>query len=69
MKKYFEVPTQVRFIEENVGSNYGIAYQDHIICACCGAVIDFNDYEEGELIIDVEYDTWVDFAAEIGEEE
>ena len=44
MKKYYEKPTQVKFydIDEDrwVG---GIAYEDYILCGCCGGKIEIFD--------------------------
>lgn len=47
MKKYYEVPTQVKFydIDEDrwIG---GIAYEKIIICGCCGGYIEIFDLLE-----------------------
>lgn len=71
MKKYdyFEIPTQVKFWEGNyyVG---GIAYQDYIICGCCGLVIHINGIyesapdtlEEDPIIV---CNNWTDINSEI----
>ena len=44
MKKYYEIPTQVKFYDINeeqwIG---GIAYEDYIICGCCGGKIEICD--------------------------
>ena len=41
---YFEVPTQVKFWDPS-SINYigGIAYQDEIICGCCGGIIPIEE--------------------------
>lgn len=48
-KKFFDTPTQVAFYDcdadEYVG---GIAFEDKIICGCCGAVIDIQDLIDTE---------------------
>ena len=47
MKKFFEEPTQVAFICTNDLSEevrYGIAYQNKIICGCCGNVFELRHY-------------------------
>ena len=42
---HFDVPTQVAFYDaENEIYNGGIAYGDTIICLCCGAAVDIEDY-------------------------
>ena len=44
MRKYYEIPTQVKFYDINeeqwIG---GIAYEDYIICGCCGGKIEISD--------------------------
>lgn len=43
--RYFDDPTQVAFYDaENKIYNGGIAYGDTIICLCCGATVDIEDY-------------------------
>lgn len=64
MLKTYEKPTQVHFLEVGVGDNYGIAYERTIICGCCGGVIDFDEYDEGDLII-LEELPWVPLNEEI----
>lgn len=48
--KWFEIPTQVAFYDIDAGKFYGgIAYQNKIICGCCGGVLDIEelyDYAE-----------------------
>ena len=64
-RKSFERPTQVKFCEigtEEESIEYGIAYNDEVICACCGGV-----YELDEVEILEEYEYWVDFKYEIGD--
>ena len=53
MKKYFEVPTQVLFRqdEETMRENgarwfAGIAYHDEIICGCCGGIVEIEEVEQ-----------------------
>ena len=71
---YFEVPTQVKFWDID-GDHGGIAYQDKIICGCCGGIFDISEIyefapdtlEEDPIVI---YDNWVDISNEIcGEEQ
>lgn len=63
-RKSFERPTQVKFCEIGVEESieYGIAYNDEVICACCGCT-----YELDEIEILEEYEDWVDFKDEIGD--
>lgn len=45
--RYYDKPTQVKFYDpENDDYCAGIAYCDEIICLCCGAVFDLNEYEQ-----------------------
>ena len=72
MNKYFDVPTQVAFFDYDNQDNPryigGIAYQDKIICGCCGGLVEIADiYEftpEGITPIK-EYADWVDIDDEI----
>ena len=63
-RKSFERPTQVKFCE--IGTDdpiqYSMAYNDDVICACCGGV-----YELGEVEILEEYEYGVHFKYEIGD--
>lgn len=64
MKKFYEVPTQVKFIEsaDVVDEPHwigGIAYQDYVICGECGGIVDLEDLAD---IIEL---PWVDITAEI----
>lgn len=64
MKKFYEVPTQVKFIEsaDVVDEPHwigGIAYQDYVICGECGGIIDLEDLED---IIEL---PWVNITDEI----
>ena len=68
MKKYYDYPTQVTFIEESEVETYGqsysmcsgIAYHDFIICGCCGATIPLN-----EVLWLKEYKCWIDIMESI----
>lgn len=69
MKTYFEKPTQVMFFDEEGTRQFGIAYEDYIICGCCGGVFYIDDViadapEECKQAI-YEYDTWSNLADEI----
>ena len=60
MKTYYLTPTQVK-VEDPDGEGYitGIAYQDFIICSCCGGIFELADLnEDGLEIIDLE--EWID---------
>lgn len=63
-RKSFDKPTQVKFREigEEEYIEYGIAYREEVICACCGGIFELNEVE----ILEV-YENWVDFKDEIGE--
>lgn len=61
MKKYYEIPTQVLFYDDEwIG---GIAYKDEIICGECGKAIKI---ELDGNIIPIKPLNWVDISAEIG---
>lgn len=75
---WFNVPTQVKFIDIDIGYddtdeseiNYigGIGYQDEIICGCCGGVESLEDlYEFAPIGTEptIVYDFWVDLSEEI----
>jgi hypothetical protein len=44
---YYGTPCQVRFVDcgdpKNITKCGGIAYQDFIICGCCGAILKIDD--------------------------
>lgn len=63
MKKYFINPKQIRFYLINDNKKIelgGIAYQDFIICGCCGAIIPIDCTK----ILEV-YDNWVSLSNKI----
>lgn len=63
MKKFYEVPKQVKWFDYNEDKWIGgIAFHDFIICGCCGGVLELNEFEEKEVI---EYEDWVDIEIEI----
>ena len=73
---WFENPVQVRVfdcVEDGEPQFYnGIAFQDKVICACCGMVVDVDDiYDNADedkftgVVIEPLGD-WVDFSEEIG---
>lgn len=52
MKKFYDCPQQVLFIDEgcidggteyDVWVNEGIAFEDKIICLCCGSIIELDE--------------------------
>lgn len=65
--KFYDIPTQVMFLEEiqydsrvdfdvkDVNWTAGIAYQDGVICSCCGSIIPMED------ILHIIEMPWVDF--------
>lgn len=67
MKRYYELPTQVRWFDADdkcwIG---GIAYRNEIICGCCGSIFEFDEFEEGEV---VELGNWVNIEEEIRSED
>ena len=67
MKNFYEKPIQVAFIEKGDDAdnsvNYGIAFQETVICACCGYIFNL-----AEVVIVKEL-YWVSFKDEIKENE
>ena len=74
IKSYYSVPTMVSFIdpdseveEGTVNVIYGIAFQDYIICGCCGGVFNIEnlieDFEAMGKDFDPEFEEldWVPF--------
>ena len=48
MKPYYDVPTQIEFVDyENEEKLGGIAYHDIVICGCCGGVIPIEEMNDG----------------------
>ena len=72
---YYDIPTQVKFYDFGFESEEpywigGIAFQDVIICGCCGAVIEISDlYDEAEEIglkeDPIKILRWIDINTEI----
>lgn len=65
MKKFYDAPTQVKFIETTDATDDprwigGIAYQDYVICGECGGIIELEDISD---IIEL---PWVDITDGIG---
>lgn len=62
MTKFFEKPTQVKFLDRShnmwVG---GIACHDEIICGCCGCIFKIDEFADHEIVT---YD-WMDINEEI----
>lgn len=50
MKRYYEVPTQVRWFD-SVNKRWigGIAYKGEVICGCCGGVFELDNFKEDEV--------------------
>jgi hypothetical protein len=46
-RDYYPYPTQVKFgqrdDEGNIKDDYGIAFQEYVICLCCGYPLVLND--------------------------
>ena len=67
IKSYYEKPTMVSFFDldegENFGKIYGIAYNDVIICSCCGGVFPITEVIEMAEENDIEFEEydWVPF--------
>lgn len=64
MKNFYDVPTQVKFIEspDVVDDPHwigGIAYKDYVICGECGGIVDLKDIEN------IEEFPWCDISDEI----
>lgn len=64
MKKFYEKPTQVRFLEKEYHphGHYwigGIAFEDKVICGECSAAIELNDIE---AIVELK---WISISDEI----
>ena len=60
-KTFYETPTQVKFQELDGGICYGIAFEDNIICGCCGGVFPIDE----EITILERYNFWVPLHEEI----
>jgi transcription elongation factor Elf1 len=72
MKIFYENPTQVIFADPDNWGEWivGIAYEDKIICACCGGVFEIEDvveigFEAGLANPIHSYSYWVDVSNEI----
>lgn len=69
MKKFYEVPTQVKFLEREDVVNEphwcgGIAFENKVICGECGSIVELDD------IADIVELPWVNISEEIlGDEE
>lgn len=61
MAKYFDKPTQVKFDDGEDGA-CGIAFEDYIICACCGGI-----FEIDEVNIIKTFTPWINFDEKIDE--
>ena len=57
-KYFFETPKQVHFCADGEWC-YGIAFEDKIICACCGCVFETED------VTDIMELPWINFTEEI----
>ena len=67
IKSYYGEPTMVSFLdkddEDNIERIYGIAYNDVIICSCCGGVFLISEVIEMAEENDIEFEEydWVPF--------
>lgn len=82
MRDFYDEPTMVKFLDPNYfedGANYdyreegeeywlgGIAYQDCIICGCCGGTFAIDELKEdyGEEMLKFEELPWINIVNEI----
>ena len=66
----FDVPTQVLFVDSDGVWCAGIAYDDYVICGCCGGIFDIGDVVDMAAEAGIKhpiyaYADWNDIAAEI----
>ena len=65
----FDVPTQVLFVDSDGVWCAGIAYEDYIICGCCGGIFYIEDiFDEAPEYVQCaihKYENWVDLSDEI----
>lgn len=60
MKSFYDVPTQVKFFSpEDNEIIAGIAYQNVVICGCCGGIFELD---EVQIIEDL---SWISLTDEI----
>ena len=59
MKNWYDVPTQVKWMDEEGDIHGGIAFDDTIVCACCGGVVPLD---EANILAELE---WMDLDNEI----
>ena len=63
-KDFYPIPTQIRWGEMSddgeLIENFGIAFKDKIICACCGGTVDLDE----DIYIFEEFD-WIDISEAI----
>lgn len=68
MKTFYDIPTQVLF-HDVYGWNAGIAFEDKVICACCGSIFTIDDLleylSEGVTNPIYEYKTWISVTNDI----
>ena len=67
---YFDFPTQVRFYDvDGVKWTGGIAYEDKVICGCCGGLFSIEEiYEFAPKTLEEPirvYKDWVDLSSAI----
>ena len=72
---YYGTPCQVRFYDGNnpddITWHGGIAYQDYIICGCCGLVLPIQEVIDDAVVCGVHWDEaiveleWVDISKDI----
>ena len=68
--RYFDTPTQVCFWDYD-GNHWlaGIAWNQNIICSCCGGVFEIDEIYEyapaGLVHPIIPFDTWIDLTNEI----
>ena len=68
MKTFYDIPTQVMFHDES-GWNAGIAFEDKVICACCGEALSIENLiancDENIANPIYEYKAWIPLTDEI----
>lgn len=70
---FYDLPTQVKFVDfdsDKLSWIGGIAFEDKIICGCCGAVFEISDiYDEADWVgfkrEPIQELRWIDISEEI----
>ena len=59
MKNWYDIPTQVKWMDEEENIHGGIAFGDTMVCACCGGAVPLD---EANILKELE---WISLDAEI----